>query len=125
MSRIVARFLLGLLFIEAGGMHFVAPDTYLKIMPPYLPFPVALVAVSGAAEMAGGLGVLLPPTRRWAGYGLVALLVAVFPANIHMALHGTAALGWNVPRALLWARLPLQVLFIWWVWVAAIKEEKV
>jgi uncharacterized membrane protein len=125
MLRTISRYLLGLLFVGAGGMHFLMPDSYLKIMPPYMPFPRALIAISGFAEIAGGLGVLLPPTRRLAGYGLMALLIAVFPTNINMALQGTESVGWNVPRGLWWARLPLQALFIWWVWFAAVQKEEI
>ena len=85
-------------------------------MPPALPAPLLLVYVSGVAEIAGGLGLLLPATRRWAGWGLVALLVAVFPANVYMALiHEQLGIsGWVA-----WGRLPLQLPLLWWVWRAA------
>lgn len=110
------RVLLALLFVAAGGWHFVRPGTYLRIMPPALPAPLLLVYVSGVAEIAGGLGLLLPATRRWAGWGLVALLVAVFPANVYMALiHEQLGIsGWVA-----WGRLPLQLPLLWWVWRAA------
>ena len=89
---------------------------YLNAMPPYLPYPRTLVYISGICEVAGGGGVLLPPpVRRWAGWGLIALLVAVFPANVHMALHHGSIPGLNVAPLLLWLRLPLQLVLIAWV----------
>ena len=110
------RVLLALLFVAAGVWHLVRPGTYLRIMPPALPAPLLLVYVSGVAEIAGGLGLLLPATRRWAGWGLLALLVAVFPANVYMALiHEQLDIsGWVA-----WGRLPLQLPLLWWVWRAA------
>jgi uncharacterized membrane protein len=87
----------------------------LRIMPPALPAPRLLVLLSGVAEVAGGLGLLWPATRRWAAWGLLALLVAVFPANVHMLqLHEQL----HLPAWALWARLPLQPLLMWWVWRA-------
>ena len=109
------RLLLALLFVGAGTWHFVRPGTYLRIMPPALPAPLLLVYLSGAAEIAGGLGLLLPATRRWAGWGLLALLVAVFPANGHMALVHEQL---GIPGWVAWGRLPLQVPLLWWVWRA-------
>ena len=84
----VSRFLLALFFVVAGANHFVSPKIYLSIMPAYFPWPAQLVALSGAAEMAGGLGILFPQTRKLAGWGLIALLVAVFPANIQALSSG-------------------------------------
>jgi uncharacterized membrane protein len=111
----VLRYGLAALFVAAGVLHFVRPEAYLKIMPPFVPWPRAAVLVSGIAEVAGGLGLLWPRTRRMAAWGLVALLVAVFPANVHMALH-PADVAPGVPVWLLWARLPLQPLLVWGVW---------
>src|SRR5262245_25530972 len=96
-------------------MHFFRPDSYVRVMPPYIPWHLALVYVTGAAEIAGGLGLLLPLHRRAAAWGLIALLVAVFPANNYMATDPAQAGADAIPRALLWARLPLQPLLIWWV----------
>lgn len=108
--------ILALLFTAAGVLHFVAPAPYVRIMPPALPAPRLLVALSGAAEVAGGLGLLLPATRRWASWGLLALLLAVFPANMYMLqLHEQL----HLPLWALWARLPLQPLLMWWVWRAS------
>ncbi len=106
----ISRYSLAALFLGAGVMHFVAPAPYRRIVPPFLPFPGALVAISGAAEIAGALGLLTVHWRRAAAYGLVALLIAVFPANVYMA---TARM--MEPVWILWARLPLQFAMIWWV----------
>jgi uncharacterized membrane protein len=114
--RTLSWVLIGAIFILAGANHLRAPESYLLIMPPYLPWPMALILVSGLAEMAGGLGMLIPATRRLAGIGLIVLLIAVFPANLSMAMHQIQLPHLEVPIALLWVRLPLQVLLIAWVW---------
>jgi uncharacterized membrane protein len=111
--------LLGLLFIVAGTLHFRAPGIYERIMPPYLPLHRELIYLSGALEIAGGLGLLAERTRPVAGIGFVLLLIAIWPANLQMLLDARAArkpLWWV---ALLWARLPLQVVLIAWVWRAS------
>ena len=108
--------LIGLIFIGAGINHFVIPRAYRQIVPPSFGDPARLVAISGVAEVAGGLGVLLPRTRRLAGLGLLALLVAVFPANWYMARN--PARFDRIPGWALYARLPLQPLMMWWIWRA-------
>jgi uncharacterized membrane protein len=107
--------LAALFYLGAGFLHFVRPAPYLKIMPPYLPWHLPLVYVSGAGEMAGGLGLLIPQFRRAAAWGLVALLTAVFPANIYMATHHIQMTVRPTPEWVAWARLPAQALLIWWV----------
>lgn len=106
--------LLGVFMIVAGAMHFVAPRVYIRIVPRWLPRPALLVAVSGICEMLGGAGLLLPLTRRWAAWGLVALFIAVFPANVNMAVNriGFGRRPW--PAWALWARLPLQAVLVAW-----------
>ena len=101
-------------YMLAGTLHFLRPDPYMKIMPPYIPAHLAMVYISGAAEIAGGLGLLIPQLRRLAAWGLVALLVVIFPANLYMAtsLPSTAS---TLEAVLTWGRLPLQVVLIWWV----------
>jgi uncharacterized membrane protein len=99
-----------LFFIAAGLNHFLNPAPYLSMIPADLPYPNTLNLISGAAEILAGIGILLPPMRVWAGWGLVLLLVAVFPANVNVALHGWR--GENIPAWLLWARLPFQPLLI-------------
>ena len=111
--RLVSRCALALLFGLAGIWHFVYPATYLAIMPPALPHPLALVYASGAFEILGGLGLLLPRSRRLAGWGLLVLLLAVFPANVYMVLIHEQL---GIPGWVAWARLPLQLPLLWWVW---------
>jgi uncharacterized membrane protein len=107
-----ARALLSATFVVAGLLHFRFPRAYAAIMPPALPAPMALVYASGVAELAGGLGVAHPRTSRLAGRWLAATLVAVFPANVHMALR--AERFPRVPAWALWARLPLQLPLVAW-----------
>lgn len=112
-----SRRALGLFFIGAGVNHFVSPRFYEAIVPPSLEHDAKrVVQVSGVAELAGGIGVLLAPTRRLAGIGLIALLAAVFPANLHMAREHRAFK--RIPRWALLARLPLQPLMMLWAWRA-------
>ncbi len=109
-----SRTLLGMFFIQAGVAHFLIPKPYRAIVPPGMGDPAKVVAISGVAELAGGVGVLLSPTRRLAGLGLIALLAAVFPANLHMARNPEKFA--KIPRWALWARLPLQPLAMLWAW---------
>jgi uncharacterized membrane protein len=111
----IGRIILAILFIVAGSLHFLVPQSYLKIMPPLLPARLALVQISGAAEILGGLGLLLPSTRQAAAWGLVALLIAVLPANIYMVIDHTRFA--SIPPWALWLRLPLQVPLIYWAWL--------
>ena len=109
-------YLIALIFGVAGTAHLVRPAAFVRIVPPYLPAPRTLVYVSGAAELLGALGVLVPGLRGYAGWGLILLLVAVFPANVHMALHPT-----DFERLPAWAlhlRLPLQFVLIGWIYWA-------
>lgn len=105
--------LLAVAFTAAGALHFLRPAMYEQIVPDYLPAEHELVLASGAAEIAGAVGIVFPRTRHLAGLWLVATLVAVFPANLHMALHPDRYP--SLAPALLWARLPLQGLLILWV----------
>jgi uncharacterized membrane protein len=107
-------------FTFAGAMHFVIPRSYEAIMPPSFPRHRESVIVSGLAEIAGGAAVVPRSSRRFARWWLLGLLVAVFPANVHMAIHPEQVRGLDerVPRWALWARLPLQPLAMLWVWRA-------
>jgi uncharacterized membrane protein len=110
------RYLLAAAFVLAGANHFWNPDFYVAIMPPYLPWHLELVWISGVFEILGGIGVLFPhPLRRIAAWGLVALLVAVFPANLHVALNQVEMPGLSSTPLLAWIRLPFQLVFIAWV----------
>ena len=106
-------------FLLAGLMHFLRPRPYVAIVPDALPRKRDIVYASGVAEMAGGAGVLVPATRRAAGWWLIATLLAIFPANVNMAVN--AERFRVVPEPLLWARLPLQGLLIQWVWRVAVR----
>ncbi len=115
------RLILAILFIAAGTLHFLMPAFYTKIMPAYLPAPLQLVYISGFFEAVGGLGLLAParvqvfPVRQVAAWGLVALLIAVMPANIYMVTdHEKFA---TIPLWAVWLRLPLQLPLIWWAWL--------
>ncbi len=110
------------IFAVSGVMHFVVPNVFISIVPRWLPswMPSArtLVYVSGAAEILGAIGLLNASTRAFAAWALIALLVAVFPANVQMLFDARAqeAASWWI--AALWIRLPLQLVLIWWVWSA-------
>ena len=110
---------LGGFFLVAGLLHFLRPKPYVAIVPDALPRKREIVCVSGVAELAGAAGVLLPGTRRVAGWWLIATLLAIFPANVNMAVNAERHRG--IAEPLLWARLPLQGAFIAWVWRTAIR----
>ena len=101
-------------FINVGIDHFINPDFYLSIMPPAFPMHLEAVYISGFFEILGGICVLIPSLRKIAGWGLVALLIAVYPANIYMAL--TPEAFPDIPIAILYFRLPLQFLFFYWAY---------
>ncbi|MBA3742397.1 DoxX family protein [Sporichthya sp.] len=113
--------LLGVFFMTTGILHFINAQSFENITPDYLPAHLALVLISGVAEFAGGLGLLLPQVRRQAGIGLILLLIVIFPANIDMLVHADEQ---SIPEPLLWARLPLQPLLIWWVYRASLRQER-
>jgi uncharacterized membrane protein len=113
----VSRALLGAFFLASGANHFRAPRFYRAIVPPPLQEDAKrVVELSGVAELLGGVGVLLPRTRRLSGAGLIALLAAVFPANLYMAREPERFK--RFPPWALYARLPLQPLMMWWAWRA-------
>ena len=115
--KLIMKWLMGLFFVVAGVNHFLRPDFYMKIMPPYLPWHLPLVYLSGLFEVALGILVLIPKYTAPAAWGLIALLIAVFPANLHMALN--AELYPSLSPIALWLRLPLQgVLIAWAYWYA-------
>ena len=118
----LAGWALAVFFTAAGANHFRTPAIYLGMMPPWLPWPEAMNAISGAAEMLGGIGLVVPRTRRLAAWGLIALLVAVFPANLHVALQGRMP-GTDFSPLVLWLRLPFQVAFVAAVWWIAMRKK--
>lgn len=123
-AKPILRAVLALAMTSVGILHFVSPEPFVHIVPAALPAPLALVYISGVAEIAGGIGVMIPKLRRAAGLGLIALFIAVFPANINMALNNIPLGNDPVPTWALWARLPFQFLFIGWAyWVAGSRRS--
>lgn len=116
-GRKAGRWVFAALFVTAGTLHFIIPATYLRIMPPPLPHPLALVWISGAAEIAGGVGLLLMPFRKAAAWGLIALLIAILPANIYMAMAHLPVPGVFGQSWAQWLRVPLQLPLIAWAWL--------
>ena len=119
MLRVVVRWVFSLSLIAVGVSHFTDPEPFVEIMPPPLaPWALELVYWSGVFEILGGVGLLVERTRRLAGWGVLALLVAVYPANIYMAVEGVGFAGLEPDPVALWLRLPLQFVFMavtWWV----------
>jgi uncharacterized membrane protein len=110
----IARIALGVVFIGASIPHFTAPDTELQIIPPALPLRRTALYISGVFELLGGIGVLIPRFQRVAGWGLAALLVAIFPANIYHAVRDIQTGRFAKTRIYHLLRAPFQGLFIWW-----------
>jgi len=109
----IARIVLAILFIAASTLHF-SSDAELQIIPPFLPWRRAALYISGIFELLGGIGLLIPRFQRPAAWGLVALLIAVFPANVYHAVSGIQLGGILNTRLYHWIRLPFQAVFIWW-----------
>jgi uncharacterized membrane protein len=118
--RTIAKIFAGPGLVIAGVNHFVMPKSYEAIMPDYLPAHSELVVASGVAEILSGAAALHPRTRKLGGALGIATLVAVFPANLHMALHTERYR--KIPPAALYARLPVQALMIYWVWLATFRD---
>lgn len=113
------RVLLAAMMVAAGVLHFAQPEKFEPIVPNWLPAPRLLVLVSGFFEIAGGVGLLIPKTRRAASWGLMALFAAVFPANVYMATHKI----YTDNPWILWGRLPFQAMLIGWAWWAGKPED--
>lgn len=109
--KTASKYLLAFFMVVAGTLHFISPDFYLKIMPPYLPWHLELVYLSGLIEIVLGLLLVIPRFSRWAAWGIIALLIAVFPANLYLYQHQEIMPG---PPLLHLLRLPLQAVFILW-----------
>lgn len=116
------RAVMGVLYIAAGTLHFLATRTYAGIVPTYLPAHRELVYISGAAEILGGVGVLFPRTRRPAAWGLILLLIAVFPANVTMITEHDRFPA--IPLWAAWLRLPLQLPLLYWAWLYTRDERR-
>jgi uncharacterized membrane protein len=111
-----ARIGTGLTFIFTGVSHFVMPETFMKLMPPFIPMPLAMVYLSGIFEILGGLGLIVSKTKNAAGYGLMLLLLAVYPANIYVAWENIQLGGFLSNAFYQWFRVILQIPLIYWVW---------
>lgn len=111
--KILGLYVMALLYVAAGVNHFINPGFYTGVIPPYLPWPLALVYLSGVAEV--GLGILLIPKkiRPWAAWGIVAMLLIFYVVHVHMLLNAEES---GLPLWALWGRMVLQVLLIWWAW---------
>ena len=115
-ARRILRVVLACIMIWVGCLHFLHPEPFISIVPDYLPAHRALVLISGFFEALGGLGLLIPIVRRPAAIGLIALYIAVFPANVSMAIHNIPIHGQHFSPVMLWLRLPLQFVLIAWAW---------
>ena len=124
-AKRVLCYLLAVMMVAVGVTHFTNPAPFVDIMPGYLPWHLELVYLSGVFEILGGVGLVLPATRRAAAWGLIALFVCVFPANVHHAMHHVPAGGVVLPPAYLWGRLQLQaVLIAWAYWMTRPSEPR-
>lgn len=118
----IHRYIIAGLFVLTGLLHFIRPQFFVHIMPDYIPYHLAMVYISGVAEILGGIGILVSQTQTYAAWGLILLLLAVFPANVNMTLEAVQEQGyrsWWTTATIL--RLPLQFVFIYWVYWACIK----
>jgi uncharacterized membrane protein len=116
-TKLVLLWVMAAFYVFAGIQHFRVPHFYMPMMPPYLPWHAELVFLSGVAEVLCGIGLLIPATRKYAAWATIALLVAVFPANIHVAVNNVALFGATEGAgAAGYIRLPLQLVLIAWAW---------
>jgi uncharacterized membrane protein len=125
LAKKILRIVLAIAMTVIGILHFTSPEPFVGIVPQALPAPLMLVYLSGIAEIAGGVGILIPALRRAAGIGLIALYIAVFPANLNMALNHLQIGNDPMPTWALWGRLPFQIVFIAWAyWVAVARPRR-
>ncbi|ACK72493.1 membrane protein-like protein [Gloeothece citriformis PCC 7424] len=120
----ILRAILAVSIIIVGITHFIRPDQYAKIVPPLFPNPVALVYISGFFEILGGIGLIIPFVSVAAAWGLIALFIAVFPANIYQAIYSIPIEGIPHHPLLYWVRLPFQAVLIAWAWWYTRKPEE-
>lgn len=121
---ITSQYLIAAAFITTGLLHCIKPGAFISIMPDYIPYHRSMVYISGVAEFLGGLGILITPTQNLAGWGLIVLLVAVFPANIDMTVQALKYQGWrSFYTVATLMRLPLQFVLIYWVYWTCIQSK--
>lgn len=123
-ARAKMRVALGLSFVFVGVLHFAATQTFALIVPPFLPYKTEIVLLSGVFEIFGGIALMLPRLQRLAAICLILLLIAVFPANIYMALYNVKVGGYMDLPVYQWVRLPFQFLLIWLVWWSTLSEPR-
>ena len=111
-----ARVATGAAFILTGVSHFLMPGKFMEMMPPFLPAPVFLIYLSGVFEILGGIGLMISTTKKAAALGLMLLLLAIFPANIYVAINNVQLGGFMNYAVYQWLRLPMQLVLIFWVW---------
>ena len=114
-----ARLATGIAFIFTGVSHFIIPEKFMEMMPPFLPMPLFLIYLSGVFEILGGIGLIISKTRKIAAIGLIVLLLAIFPANIYVALNNIQLGGFMNYAVYQWLRLPMQFVLIAWGWWCA------
>ena len=111
--KLISIVVMGLFYFSVGVNHFTDPYLFLKIVPPYLPYKIELVYISGFLEIVLGVMLLIPKTRVYAGWGLIMLLIAVYPANIYLAFNETPQKAIGISAfAASWIRLPIQFIFL-------------
>jgi uncharacterized membrane protein len=115
LAKKILLYLMSVFYILAGINHFISPDFYTKMMPSYLPLHLELVFISGVIEMHLGIALLFQQTRIYAAWGIIFLLIAVFPANINMAIHAEEQFDFS--KTALYIRLPIQFLLMAWAWI--------
>jgi len=118
-----ARIATGAAFVLTGVSHFLMPGKFMEMMPPFLPAPLFLIYLSGFFEILGGIGLMLSSTKKSAAIGLILLLLAVFPANIYVALNNVQLGGFMSYAVYQWLRLPMQFVLIFWVWWCGGKKQ--
>ena len=121
--RTILRWFATLFFLVAGALHFVIPEFYLAMMPSFIPFQQFFIVLTGIAEMAGAIGIQIPKLRRLSGILMMILLVAIFPANIYVAIMQPSLPTLEYSAASMWWRLLLQPLFILWIWFVSVKKQ--
>ena len=116
-TKRILLWVMGVFYVLAGVMHFVRPEFYRPMMPPYLPWHDFLIYLSGLAETGLGIAILIPSIRPLAAWGIILLLIAIFPANLHIALHNVPVFGATEGAGIgNWIRLPFQLVLIAWAW---------
>lgn len=121
----IVRWLATVFFLVAGALHFIIPEFYLAMMPPFIPFQSFFVALSGVAEMAGAVGIQIPQYRNRSGLMMILLLIAIFPANIYVAMSQPVLPNLDYsPDSMKW-RLLLQPIFIAWIWWVSVKKTEI